>query len=118
MCASIAQIKKHIVSIEQVNEELIQQMQHLRHELEVVLEDRDQANTLCVQAQSKLDVVSWKLVELWPMIQQVAPQFPNNITPIAPTQCVELLAYAWSQLVENTNMIQQKMDEIQLKEQE
>jgi hypothetical protein len=46
----------------------MQQSQYLKHDIDTELKDRDQAYTLWALSQSSFDVISNKLVEVWPKI--------------------------------------------------
>jgi hypothetical protein len=46
------------------------------------------------------------------------PEFPEDITLVAPPQRVELIVGAWSQLDSKTDTLQQELASIKLKEKE
>jgi len=96
----------------------MQQMYQLHQDLVAVSEERDQEHSFRDQAQSSLEAMSKKLIKSWPKLWSVAPQLLDDITPITPVKCVEMIADAWSQLAEGIEDLQQNMDAIQTKEKE
>jgi hypothetical protein len=71
---------------------------------------------LHVQAEFIVAVVSAKFSHVWTTLWKVVPKLSEDITPIAPLQCIEIVVYAWSCLVARTDNLEQELFSIKLEE--